>query len=541
MRKTVRHLSTRRQVRIWSVVVLGSTDMLVLGQRGVRLLFEERGLVETAFQHGPDRAIPHGAGPDLDRPSTGGFEALGTVLFGEAKHPHAAAEAMFGVRPGAQDLGAYLAGRLTDGCRPAQDARWRPFPIATVAGGHMLSHRRVGVGPSAAHVTGHAVAVVEDFDRGVGVAHVQLATDELIGHRVEVLVDLHVVIDAGATRLPVADVVALSRQRKKRRHIEGLESRSSGAVELLERLAVEQIELLADRLIELGQGEEGAVSESCQDATFGVQHARLHLGLISRGTDACRQNRGAVVSGHLGVAAVERRLVVAGPLHRCLGVIGDDEAWYPVEELQGPHVDANPVAELLAQRGFCVGVVRTAERGDKEVGRPLLPGLLIDEADAVTSPVDKELVAGLVLLTHHGVDVAAPEPVALTKPAVADGIWVGLVVLLPEQAQRYMLALKLLVYPVPVRERTGRRLLGRGEFRWTVKTILELSVGQMLDVAEGEPGLGGALEGRRNRVARDGQAAGNLPPAQAELVMEPENFSNLVHGQAVCGHRCSSS
>ena len=60
---------------------------------------------------------------------------------------------------------------------------------------------------------GDAPVAMEHLDHLRGVARPQFLTDERKGHRVVVLVDLHVVVEAGAALLPLGELVLLSRKR----------------------------------------------------------------------------------------------------------------------------------------------------------------------------------------------------------------------------------------------------------------------------------------------------------------------------------------
>ena len=56
-------------------------------------------------------------------------------------------------------------------------------------------------------------APVKDLHRGCGEARIQLFSGELVRHAVQVPIDVNVVIDVGADRLPLRKLVWLGGQR----------------------------------------------------------------------------------------------------------------------------------------------------------------------------------------------------------------------------------------------------------------------------------------------------------------------------------------
>src|ERR1700688_4306469 len=72
-------------------------------------------------------------------------------------------------------------------------------------------------------------------------------------------------------------------------------------------------------------------------------------------------NGGAVMRRHVGVAAVDLRIVEAGLDHCDLGVVGDQKRRHATDRLEGADVAADPVGEPLRPGRLRVGEARCAE------------------------------------------------------------------------------------------------------------------------------------------------------------------------------------
>lgn len=62
--------------------------------------------------------------------------------------------------------------------------------------------------------------------------------------------------------------------------VQALEHLSTADAEFLHGTVVDLIELLSDRVVQLSQGEEGAVPEDGQDPPLGDENRNLHLRLV---------------------------------------------------------------------------------------------------------------------------------------------------------------------------------------------------------------------------------------------------------------------
>ena len=222
-----------------------------------------------------DRAQAIGA--EARRPITRGFEPIGPVDAAEAHQPEARAVALFGMRAALQNAGGEAARRRASLFRPGDQARRRPFGVRPMRVRHVGDLRGKPAPAGEARMPGDAVPLEEDFDGQLGHPGLDARVDQLIRHAVEVVVDLDVVIDVHATRLPGRQLVPRARQRLQRGPIDLLEERAPTDPEALHRPQVDRVDLGADRGIEVGEGEEGLMSEGGEDPPLGDLASTLGL------------------------------------------------------------------------------------------------------------------------------------------------------------------------------------------------------------------------------------------------------------------------
>ena len=91
----------------------------------------------------------------------------------------------------------------------------------------------------------------------------------------------------------------------------------------------------------------------------------------------------------------------------------------------------------------------------------------IGHRDGRASIVDKQLLAGLVDLTHRALQTLRPGVVVLAELRVAVGLagGVGVDIFLPQQSQRDALATQFLVYACIVRRHVGAAARARQQTR----------------------------------------------------------------------------
>ena len=134
--------------------------------------------------------------------------------------------------------------------------------------------------------------------------------------------DLDVVVDAAAASPPFGKGVGRAGQLLEIWPIEFLEQRAAGdAKPAKQPLFVELAQHLADRRVELGQAVKAAMAQPTEQPTLDNQHGSLNLCFVAGTTRPRRQDRRVVMGRHLGIGAVDLRLVEAGLDHRDFGVV----------------------------------------------------------------------------------------------------------------------------------------------------------------------------------------------------------------------------
>ena len=117
----------------------------------------------------------------------------------------------------------------------------------------MLGDRGVTPIAGGAHVGRNPFAFVEDLDAAIGDTRPELLFGQGMRHRVVVLGDFHVVVEAGAALFPFGVLVGLGRQRFEGRPVELLEQLAAAGTEMTCDPAVEVLQQLGHGLVQLGQ------------------------------------------------------------------------------------------------------------------------------------------------------------------------------------------------------------------------------------------------------------------------------------------------
>jgi hypothetical protein len=112
-------------------------------------------------------------------------------------------------------------------------------------------------------------------------------------------VELDVVVDVDARRLPLPVDEGLDGQRTEGGTIQSLEERTPARLVLPHHAAVEVREQVADARVQRGQREERLMPEPRQDPALGHQHRRLDFRFVPSPPGPGRQDHGADMLGEL--------------------------------------------------------------------------------------------------------------------------------------------------------------------------------------------------------------------------------------------------
>src|SRR5712671_2623886 len=112
---------------------------------------------------------------------------------------------------------------------------------------------------------GDAIALMEKLDGPRGDPRPQRLTQQRMRHRVVVLLDLDVIIEAGLALLPFGVDVRLCWERLQGRSVCRVEQSAPARAQMPRHSVVECYEALPDRRVQLRQREEPAVPELGDD------------------------------------------------------------------------------------------------------------------------------------------------------------------------------------------------------------------------------------------------------------------------------------
>jgi hypothetical protein len=127
-----------------------------------------------------------------------------------------------------------------------------------------------------------------------------------------VLVDLDVVVEPDPALLPLGEDVGLGRQRLERRSFQIIEQSATACTEMARCAGIDLRYEFGDGLVQCGEREELSVAQLGDDEASRDLNRDLHFGLVTRPIRSRRHNGGVVVGRHLGIGAVDRRLVETG-------------------------------------------------------------------------------------------------------------------------------------------------------------------------------------------------------------------------------------
>src|SRR6202008_3686310 len=130
--------------------------------------------------------------------------------------------------------------------------------------------------------------------------------------------------EADLARLPFCIDVRLGWQRLKRRPLDLVEQCTSAGSQMPRHASIELCGELADGGVHLGEREEGLMAQLGDDPSCCNLHCHLDFGFVAWLSWTCRHDGGVVVSRHLSIGSIHRRLVEA-----CLGdaraqIVGND-------------------------------------------------------------------------------------------------------------------------------------------------------------------------------------------------------------------------
>jgi len=191
-------------------------------------------------------------------------------------------------------------------------------------------------------------------------------------------------------------------------------------------------------------------------------------------------------------------------------------------------VGTDPVRQRLAPRRLGVGEAGGAQHRHEDLGLPHHAGRGIDDRHALAGIIDEHLVAGGVVLAHHGREAPLELPVEIAEPRVAVPLGLRRPILLPEHHE---------VDPGPAHLAGQGRPVGLGTPTNTLlhadvgeQVLLEDGVGDVVAQRPDQARRGGAADVIVDGGSRDAEPSADLASAHP-IAGEPEHLSDLSHGQ----------
>ena len=112
---------------------------------------------------------------------------------------------------------------------------------------------------------GNALAAVEDLDRARRDPRPHLLAQQLVWHRVVVLLDLDVIVEPDPAFLPFGEDVRFGRQRLESRPLQILEQHVAARAKMPRHTIVDLCDQLGDGRVQCGEREELAVTQLGDD------------------------------------------------------------------------------------------------------------------------------------------------------------------------------------------------------------------------------------------------------------------------------------
>ena len=223
------------------------------------------------------------------------------------------------------------------------------------------------------------------------------------------------------------------------------------------------------------------------------------------------------MAGKIGIGAVDHRLVEARPRDARLEIVAHRLPGRAAKKGKCANVRRYPVRQALSEGRLGIGVVRSAEHGDKDLGRDHFAGEPIDHLHGVARIVDEELLASDMNLAQRRLQTAGPFLVAFTKPRIAEAVGRRVAVLLPQQHQRHVWSAQFAMNERPIRMRTfiAGQIGGR-----RIKPVLKPDIVIKLRWQRpSQPGAARSVQVLAHRSLSQAKAAGNGALGHADAVV----------------------
>ena len=282
------------------------------------------------------------------------------------------------------------------------------------------------------------------------------------------------------------------------------------------------------------------MAKAAQKPALDNAHRRLDLRLVARPARSGRQHRTAVMGRHPGIGAVNLRIVTAGLDHRDLRIIRNQQRRCAAEGLERVDVAAEPVRQGLAPARLRIGQARRAQHRHEQMRLTRLSLEAVDHhRHRVAGVIDKQLLAGGMVLAHRHRQIGRPAPVEIAEAAIAIAVRVTLDIFVPQDLKRHMLALQLTMDMGPVR--LDAATMARFCPVRPVKRSLQNRIGDLIAKRPGKPGCLRTTKRFAHRRRRSPDPVRNRLVAKALFKSVAQYLADTPHGQSLRWHLVPSS
>ena len=140
-------------------------------------------------------------------------QALRTVTFGQREQAEARAIRELRMLSRLDQEAYEIASMRTNLDCPIEETSGTPFAVRTMMRGHMFRDRRMAAEPVGTRVRSDALIVMKKLDGRGSDADIELKPSERVRNAVVVAIDFDVIVDVGASVVPLGKLISGSGQR----------------------------------------------------------------------------------------------------------------------------------------------------------------------------------------------------------------------------------------------------------------------------------------------------------------------------------------
>ena len=321
-------------------------------------------------------------------------------------------------------------------------------------------------------------SVVEYLHGGPGQTHIHLLADILKGNRVVHPFHGNMVVGANGCLFPGGKLEWIGRQRPQKRLFLRKET-GSAAVFLLEGLVVERFKALPNCFIQLRQGQELPIPQSCKDEGGDDPYGSFHSRFILWCSDSGRDNGSGIMLSQLLVGFVQNHLIFSVLFHTGFQVVTlnhpRDAAKIPV----GVDMGCSPALLVHGEEGLYITVATVRQGRNEHISRDDFAGICVNDGSSITRPVHLHDLSGLVVQMHRGIGLVEIVAIILVELRGLVRNFAGrfalVAVFQPQQIQRHTAFLHFPVHIGVIRHLVYRLAWSAGK-----QQICQLPVGHFI-------------------------------------------------------------